>query len=358
MTALSASQLRLDIPDVAPTFPATRYQGSKLKLVNWIWDHIKDLPCDTALDAFGGTGCVSHTLKGKGVQVTYNDLLRFNYLIGVALIENDHIRLSAEDVDWILAEHDAITYPSFIADTFQDIYFTDEENRWLDRVSTNIRHLENHYKQALAYFARFQACIIKRPYNLFHRKNLYLRTADVERSFGNKTTWDTPFQTWFRQFVSEANEAVFSNGRSNRAFNQDAFEIDPTPYDLVYIDPPYVSANGTGVDYLSFYHFLEGMVDYENWPQRIDHRTKHRKLKHKKSVWADKNRIHGAFDRLFAHFADCILVVSYRENGIPAPEELKKLLQRHKGRVDELHTHDYQYVLSNGTTKELLFIAQ
>lgn len=358
MRKSSASQLRLDIPDIVPPFPSTRYQGSKLKLVNWIWDHIKGLPFDTALDAFGGTGCVSHLLKGKGVQVTYNDLLRFNYLIGVALIENDRVHLSDEDVDWILTEHDTITYPTFIADTFHDIYYTDEENRWLDRVSTNIQRLENFYKQALAYFALFQACIIKRPYNLFHRKNLYLRTADVERSFGNKTTWDTPFNTWFRHFVCEANEAVFENGHSNFAINRDAFKIDPTPYDLVYIDPPYVSAKGSGIEYLSFYHFLEGMIDYKNWPNRINYRSKHRKLKHKKSVWADKNHIHEAFERLFTHFKDCILVVSYRDNGIPSTGELHNLLQRHKGKVNEIHAHDYKYVLSNGKSNELLFIAQ
>ena len=65
----------------APVFPSTRYQGSKLKLVNWIWDNIKGLKFDTALDAFGGTGCVSHMLKSKGKQVTYNDVLKFNYYI-------------------------------------------------------------------------------------------------------------------------------------------------------------------------------------------------------------------------------------------------------------------------------------
>lgn len=26
-----------------PVFPSTRFQGSKLKIVNWIWEAIKDL---------------------------------------------------------------------------------------------------------------------------------------------------------------------------------------------------------------------------------------------------------------------------------------------------------------------------
>ena len=42
--------------------------------------------------------------------------------------------------------------------------------------------MKNEKKQALAYFALFQSCIIKRPYNLFHRKNLYVRTKEMKRS--------------------------------------------------------------------------------------------------------------------------------------------------------------------------------
>jgi len=34
-------------------------------------------------------------------------------------------------------------------------------------------------------------------------------------------------------------------------------------YDLAYIDPPYISAQGVGVDYLEFYHFLEGLVGWK-----------------------------------------------------------------------------------------------
>ena len=51
------SQLALfdDVETVAK-FPSTRYQGSKLKFVDWIWNCIKDVPFNTVLDAFGGTG--------------------------------------------------------------------------------------------------------------------------------------------------------------------------------------------------------------------------------------------------------------------------------------------------------------
>ncbi len=345
-----------ELAPVTFRFPSTRYQGSKLKLVEWIWQNIKHLRFETALDAFGGTGCVAYMLKTKNKEVTYNDILRFNHYIGLALIENDKETLSSDDLRLLLTKHKGVKYPTFIYDAFHDIYFTDEENSWLDMVVRNIQFLKNRYKQALAYYALFQACIIKRPYNLFHRKNLYIRTAEVKRSFGNKITWDTPFAVHFVRFVEESNESVFSNGRKARALNLDVFDMDGQ-YDLVYIDTPYISSKGVGVDYLEFYHFLEGIVNYDKWSTLINHKVKHKSLEHEKSLWTDKNRIHDAFDRLFHKFRDSILVVSYRSDGVPTDSELMRLLRKYKRDVVELNRKDYKYVLSNNGSEELLFVA-
>jgi adenine-specific DNA-methyltransferase len=338
-------------------FPSTRFQGSKLKIVNWIWDAIKVLDFDTALDAFGGTGSVCYMLKNKDKQVTYNDILKFNWYIGTALIENEDTKLSEKDVEFLLKEHKNIHYPTFVHDTFKNIYFTDEENKWIDTVVTNISNMKNLYKQALAYFALFQSCIIKRPYNLFHRKNLYIRLSDVKRNFGNKATWDTPFEVHFHNFAREANQAVFSNGRKNKSLNLDVFKIQGH-YDLVYIDTPYISRKGVGVDYFSFYHFLEGLTNYKEWSNLIDYRTKHKRLKGDNSVWTDKNRISSAFDHLFDKFQDSILVISYRADGIPSIHKLITMLKKYKSNVKELKRRNYKYVLSTNDSEEVLLIGE
>jgi len=338
-------------------FPSTRFQGSKLKIVDWIWDSIKYLDFDTALDAFSGTGSVGYMLKTKGKKVTYNDILKFNWYIGTALIENNETRLSEQEIEFLLTKQNGVKYPTFVYDTFKETYFSDEENRWIDMVVTNISMLKNPYKKALAYFALFQACIIKRPYNLFHRKNLYIRFSDVERNFGNKTTWDTPFEAHFRQFVDEANKAVFCNGRQNKTLNLDVFDIEGK-FDLVYIDTPYISQKGIGVDYFGFYHFLEGLVNYSNWPQMIDYRTKHKRLRAKASIWTDKATISSAFDRLFDKFKDSILIVSYRSDGIPSIGELIMLLEKYKSNVEELKRTNYKYVLSTNHSEEVLLIGK
>lgn len=339
-----------------PMFPSTRYQGSKAKFVDWIWYELSKLNFHTVLDAFGGTGCVAYKLKNEGKKVTYNDILPFNSIIGKALIENDSIILDNKDIEYILTEHKTFNYPNFIENHFRDIYYTDTENHWLDVVRFNISLLNDEYKQALAWFALFQACIIKRPYNLFHRKNLYVRLSEVQRSFGNKKTWDTPFETHFRHFVEEANNAVFHNGVKCKSINQDALQIYQH-YDLIYIDTPYLNDKGIGVDYADFYHFLNGMVDYENWKSRIDFHSKHLRLKKEYSIWNDKNNIINGFETLMLNFKDSILVFSYRSNGIPSIDDLTGLLREMGRDVDIKLSKKMKYALSDAITQEVLIIS-
>lgn len=337
-------------------FPSTRYQGSKAKFVDWIWHEISEIPFHTVLDAFGGTGSVAYKLKDNGKSVTYNDILPFNAIIGKAIIENKSVLLNESDINFILEERPNIEYPTFIADHFKDIYYTDEENHWLDIVRYNISTIADEYKRALAWFALFQSCIIKRPYNLFHRKNLYVRLMDVKRSFGNKKTWDTPFETHFRTFVDEANHAVFDNGTTCHVLNKDALNIE-NKYDLVYIDTPYINAKGIGVDYADFYHFLNGLVNYDNWNNLIDYNSKHHRLKRKYSLWTDKDNILLGFNRLIERFKDSILVFSYRSNGIPSINTLIDLLEKN-GRHNELHySREMKYVLSDSMSKEVIIIS-
>lgn len=348
------SQLPLFVS--SPKFPSTRFQGSKIKLADWILDIFNSLDFESALDAFGGSGCIAYHLKKIGKRVHYNDILKFNYQIGLALIENDETTISRDDIRYILAEHKQIKYKDIIQRHFKKIFYLDEENEWLDRVACNIHSITNKYKRALAFFALFQACIIKRPFNLFHRNNLYLRTSDVERSFGNKVTWDKPFDEYFVKFANEGNEAVFSNAHKNIASCEDVFDL-MCDTDLVYIDTPYLSQKGIGVDYLDFYHFLEGITDYHHWESKLDHDKKHKPLFHQRPAWSDKDRISDAFKQLFYKFRKQIIVVSYRSDGIPTISDLEFMLKRVKSNVAVHFKNNYRYVLSkNVQTSEVLLI--
>ena len=110
-----------------------------------------------------------------------------------------------------------------------------------------------------------------------------MRTSDVKRSFGKKRTWDSPLQEWFVKFVHEAKNSNYDNGQQNMSLNLDVMDItNLSEYDLVYIDTPYISSKGSTVDYYGFYHFLEGMLIYDEWEDNIDYKSKHNRLIPKK----------------------------------------------------------------------------
>lgn len=336
-------------------FPQTRYQGAKRRILPALRAIFSRLPFDTALDAFGGTGAVSYLLKELGKEVAYNDLLRWNCDIGRALIANDDQTLSTDVAGRLCEPVPGRKYKTFVSDTFQGIYFTPEEDAQIDIAIQNAQHIPGA-PGYIARFALYQACLIKRPYNLFHRANLSLRLADVPRSFGNKASWDRPFTHYLTRFTREANAAVFRGKKPCRVFCGDATTLEGD-FDLVYADPPYVSARGVGVDYLAFYHFLEGLAEYDAWPQRVDLSSRHRAMHAARNPWSDPKKIEASFDKFFARWQRSILVVSYRANGIPSPEELKRLLLRYKKNV-EVHTAgSISYALSKVDSKELVFVA-
>ena len=230
--------------------PSTRFQGSKRKLLPWIQSALEELNFSSAIDLMSGTGSVSYLLKKMGKQVIANDYLRFNYVTAQALIENKRHLLEEEDITWILGKHSQVDYARFVAKTFRNYYFTHTENLWIDRVICNINQLQGssrpvtRAKRAIATHSLIQACLMKRPFNLFHRRNLYLRQAKVERTFGNQTTWETPFEKLLLRKIKESNSFVFDNGMKNKAMNEDATKLSSSSIDLVYIDPPYFSLNG------------------------------------------------------------------------------------------------------------------
>lgn len=340
-------------------YPSTRYSGSKRRFLEWIWSNVKDLKFKTALDVFGGTGSVSLLFKKNGKKVYYNDFLKFNQIIGTALIENKGTVVTDDDLENALT-FNRKAYPDFIQKNFEGIFYLNSENAWIDRVITNFSRIKNRYKQSILLSALFQACLAKRPFNLFHRANLYIRTNKVARSFGNKTTWERPFEHLVKKYVHEYNNCIFDNGESNRVIGgYDALNC-PNGVDLVYLDPPYFSASSSqGTNYLAFYHFLEGLANYNHWPKLISSSSgKIKKIKDPIEVyrWIKKCEIHSTFRELIAWFQDNIIVLSYQSDGVPSKEEILSILKKFKKRT-KVFSKPHRYALSSKIKEELLFIA-
>ncbi|MCP4604078.1 MAG: DNA methyltransferase [Proteobacteria bacterium] len=339
------------------SFPKTRYLGSKRKLLGMLVDVFDNLSFESALDPFSGTGAVAYLLKTMGKSVTASDTLESNVITARALVENSHTTLGDTVIALTDGLPDANASVGFVAKTFEGIFFTHNENCFIDGILPRIQNLSGE-KKDLALWALFQACLVKRPYNLFHRANLEMRLRKVERSFGNKTTWERPFSELIHRFAAQADSAVFDSGRLCRSICADVMEIDPSGFDLVYLDPPYVSARGAGVDYFDYYHFLEGLSSPKNWSSRILNRYKHKPLKGRgESPWCDPKRICSVFESAIGGFSDSVLVISYRSDGIPSIVEIETYLKKAGKRVEIIDTGPYTYALSrNRRSREVVLV--
>lgn len=341
------------IDELLENFPGTRYMGSKYKILPFLWDSIKDFEFSTALDAFSGSGCVSYMLKQKGIEVYSNDFMTFSANITKALVENSNIRLTDDDLKFLFKRN--IKSGNFISKTFKDIYFEDEDNLFLDNLRANIDLLDNAYKKSLALAAISRACMKKRPRGIF--------TYVGQRYDDGRRDLQLTLKEHFIENVESMNSAVFDNGKKNRSFNQDIFELEVTP-DLVYFDPPYLTSKSDN-DYIRRYHFVEGLV--KNWEGvTIEQNTKTKKFKKYPSPFDSKNTVNEALDKLFKQYKDSIIVISYSSNSIPAKEEMIGLLRKYKKDI-ELKEIDYQYSIGNqnhkigdnaNKVKEYLFIAK
>ena len=342
------------IDEKLKSIPSTRYQGSKRKILPWLYECLERYEFHTVLDAFGGSGMVSCLFKRMDKSVTYNDLYRFNQIIGESIIENNRVYLSDEDIDLLLTQNENTN--SFISNNFHSIYYLDEENRWLDNIVYNIENLSSiyngsklKYKKAIAYNALFQSCLAKRPYNLFHRKNLEMRTRNVTRGFGNKITWDKPFSEHFFSFAKEINNSVYCSTEKCKAICRDVFSIKTGHFDLVYLDPPYLKKSGEdneSSDYLRCYHFLEGLARYDEWPDLIDWETLNKRIKASFAPnYFKPAEANAVFEKLIRKYRNSIIVLSYRYGGTPSIDELAAIMLKYKEHLDVYDRH-YKYALN------------
>ena len=308
------------IPWQAARYPELRYMGSKKRLLPWIHQVLDGLDFGTALDPFAGTGCVAYLIKAMGRRVIAADFLNFSSIVARATVENSNQRLDGKAIKALIDKTPNID--NFIERTFAGVFFTVEDLRFLDRVSGNIRQLENPYHQALAFASLFRSCLKRQP------RGVFTVSGDLSRYDDGRRDLKLSLEEHFLEQIQVFNAAVFDNGRQNRAFRADVFELPHRKVDLVYLDPPYVPRADDNC-YIKRYHFLEGLSCYwQGLP--VDTSTKVKKIAKRYTPFSYRRTALAAFDRMFARFAKSTIVLSYSSNGYPDLAQLEALLRKYK----------------------------
>lgn len=250
-----------------------------------------------------------------------------------------------------------------ICKNFSKIFYTDEENRWLDGFLKKLYSSNLSTRQISLYlYALFQACLKKRPFNIFHRANLNVRLNNsVTRSFGNKVTWEKSFEQLMICSHEELGRTLF-NSKSNVELS-DASSITSarTGYDLVYLDPPYVSHSEKNNldDYWKRYHFLEGISRYGEWEGLIDLNSRIRIMQQPEHFleWSRKATFKENLFGLIENHRNSTVVLSYVSGAYPDESEI---LAHFEGLfpIVSLHTKDHAHALCKKRKRELLFIGR
>lgn len=75
-----------------------KYTGSKLKLLPFILDSIKDLNVKTVLDGFSGTTRVSQALAQSGYNVISNDISEWSFVFGNCYLRHKNDKEYYQDI--------------------------------------------------------------------------------------------------------------------------------------------------------------------------------------------------------------------------------------------------------------------
>lgn len=332
-------------------FPTTRFMGSKSKLLSEIWNVASRFSFNSVVDLFSGSGIVGYMFKAQGKAVISNDYMAMSATITKAMIENNSVILPLHEAEQLLIDnHDS---DFFVSTTFNGLYYTDKENKIIDVLRANIAKIEDPYKQAIAMTALIRACMKKRPRGIF--------TYTGNRYDDGRRDLQKTISEQFIEAVDAVNSAVFNNGKTNFAYRGDAMDLNVTNADLVYIDPPYYSPLSDN-EYVRRYHFVEGLAC--NWKGvEIQEHTQTKKFKNYPTPFSTRNGATEAFDKLFAKFANSILIVSYSSNSQPTQEEMIAIMSKYKKHV-EVVPIDYKYSFGNqndakthrNTVQEYLFV--
>lgn len=326
------------LSDQTSKYPATRYMGSKQKLLQHISESVKDLEFDSVIDLFSGSGIVGYMFKAQGKKVVSNDHMYMSQTFAKALIENNGVILDPKIAKNLLNKN--LNSDKFVERTFKGLYFTNAENILIDHIRANIKELDNEYEAAIAMTALIRACTKKRPRGIF--------TYIGDRYDDGRKDLQTSLRQHFMEAVLAINNAVFDNSKKNEARNADAMELKPLKNSLVYIDPPYFTPK-SDAEYVRRYHFVEGLA--RDWQGvEIQKHTLTKKFKGYPTPFSTQVGASSAFDLLFKRFSENILLVSYSSNSLPSLDEMVALMSKYKDHVEVIPV-DYKYSFGNQKNK-------
>lgn len=324
----------------------TNYIGSKQKLIDWIWQNTPE-DIKSVFDAFGGSNVVGFLYKRKGLKVYTNDVLKYSYHISRAIIENNSVKLSEDDIEKLIQHRS--NAGDFISRNFKNTFFTTEVLNILDGLRANIDTLKG-YKKDIALFALGKTCISgKGGFGHFSSTTMH----------GKRRFTKNQFIELYKSNLKRISDLVFDNGQDNKAYNGEILDVAPqVKADLAYFDPPYATHFST-TNYETAYHFVEGLMDW--WKgKEIKKESKTKSYQVESETVTKKNAQEFFSNYLTASKHIKYWIISYRDNAYPSERQIKAIIDD-LNKDSRMKSRDHHYSLSsshgeNSDAKEHIFV--
>ncbi|HEY9582770.1 MAG TPA: DNA adenine methylase [Candidatus Paceibacterota bacterium] len=347
-----------------------KYAGSKLKIIPYILENIKDLDIKSVLDGFSGSTRVSQAFAQAGYDVTSNDLSHWSEVCAKCfLLHNKDRQYYQNIIDELNSLHG---YEGWFTANYGGgenmvikMPFQKKNTRKLDAIRNRIEELDlddidksviltslllalDTVDSTLGHFVSYLSSWSKRSYN-----DLFLKLPDLIKTSGK-----------------------------HQVFRGDIFNIISDDYfDLAYFDPPYGSNNEkmppSRVRYSSYYHIWTSVIknDRPTLFGKVNRREDTRDLlsasvfeefrKNENGNFIAMEAIRSLIQRTKARY----VLLSYSSGGRATKKELETILGE-TGKVIKIIEIDYkknimasmswtnEWLNSNDTHKEYLFLME
>jgi len=347
-----------------------KYAGSKLKIIPFILETIKDLEIKTVLDGFSGTTRVSQAFAQAGYDVVSNDVAHWSEVSAKCFLLHDKEKQYYQKIlDELnaLKGYDGWFTKNYGGDETMEVKmpFQKKNTRKLDAIRDRIEELNlddidkavvltsllfalDAVDSTLGHFVSYLSSWSKRSYN-----DLVLKLPELKSTTG-----------------------------SHKVLREDIFKVvEDGSFDLAYFDPPYGSNNEkmppSRVRYASYYHIWTTVIKNDK-PEifgKVNRREDSRDLV-AGSIFEEYRRndtghfiAMEAIRTLIKKTKAKYVLLSYSSGGRATKQELETILNE-TGKVLKIIEIDYkknimasmswtnEWLNSNDAHKEYLFLME